>query len=75
MAKKGYSPAAKGDSEREGKMVGAGAFAGMPSEVSFKAYPKAKEYGPSNEDDTINRIDAENGRAHSKSRKNMSNQH
>jgi hypothetical protein len=73
--KGGYSPGGHGNSEKEGARVGAGAFAGMPQEVSMKSYPKAHEYGSSDEDDTISRVDAEQGRMHSTARRHMSNQH
>jgi hypothetical protein len=73
--KGGYGPTGHGNSEREGSRVGSGGFAGMPQEVSMKSYPKAVEYGNSDEDDTISRVDAENSRSRSKSRKHMSNQH
>lgn len=75
MAKGKYSPTGHGNSEKEGKAVGKGNFANMPQEVSMKAYPKAKEYGPSDLDDTMTGIDMSNSKAHSKSRKNVSNQH
>ena len=62
-------------SENEGKAMGRGEFANMPQSVTMKAYPKASEYGPDVEDDTMTRIDAENSRAHTKARSNKSNQH
>lgn len=64
-----------GDSEREGRRLGGGAFAGMPTEVKMQAYPKAHEYGPENLDDTMKEIDDVNRHAHMTSRKHMSNQH
>lgn len=64
-----------GSSEREGKRVGAGKFAGMPTEVQMKQYPKANQYGPSVLDDTITEIDGCNREAHTKARKYVSNQH
>jgi hypothetical protein len=64
-----------GVSEKEGKAWGHGKFANMPSEVKMDMYPKAHEAGPDVEDDTISRVDAENGRAHSKSHGYKSYQH
>jgi hypothetical protein len=64
-----------GNSEREGKRVGAGKFAGMPTEVQMKAYPKGHEYGPTDLDDTMTEIDGCNRHAHTTARKHMSNQH
>ncbi len=64
-----------GNSEKEGARVGAGKFAGMPTEVKMQAYPKAIEYGPSDLDDTMTEIDGCNRAAHSTARKHVSNQH
>jgi len=64
-----------GMSEKEGSAWGKGEFANMPKEVKMSAYPKAHEMGPTVEDDTMGRVDAENKRAESKSHKYMSNQH
>lgn len=64
-----------GASEKEGKAWGHGQFANMPHDVKMDMYPKAKEFGPGVEDDTMTRIDAENSRAHSKAHKHLSNQH
>ena len=64
-----------GNSEREGKVVGRGQHANMPTEVKMQAYPKAHEFGPSDLDDTMTGIDRSNSQAHSKSRSRMSNQH
>ncbi len=76
MKKKGgFSPVGHGESEREGRAVGHGNFANMPTEVSMKSYPKAHEYGPTVENDTISRIDDENMRSQKRSRSHMSNQH
>lgn len=72
MAKKNWG---SGNSEKEGSRVGAGDFAGMPKEVKMNAYPKAKQYGPSDIDDTMTEIDGCNGASDSKARKHMSKQH
>lgn len=64
-----------GDSEKEGKAWGKGKFANMPTDVKMDMYPKAKEYGAGNINDTMTRIDSENSQAHSVSRRNVSNQH
>jgi hypothetical protein len=64
-----------GSSENEGKAMGKGGFANMPQDVKFQAYPKANEFGPGIEDDTMTRIDGENKRAKSKTRSHLSNQH
>lgn len=64
-----------GSSEREGKAWGRGQFANMPSEKKMQSYPKSPHSVASVEDDTITRIDAENGRAEKKSRRFVSNQH
>lgn len=64
-----------GMSEKEGHSWGKGEFANMPKEVKMNMYAKAHEMGPGVEDDTMTRIDAENGRAHTKAHKFMSNQH
>lgn len=64
-----------GDSEKEGKAWGHGKFANMPGEVKMDMYPKGHEYGPSNENDTMTRIDAENQRSNTKAHRYMSNQH
>lgn len=68
-------PIVGGESEKEGRAMGHGMFANMPTDIKMKAYPKAHEFGPSVEDDTMGRIDAENGRAETKSRRFVSNQH
>ena len=64
-----------GTSEHEGRAWGAGEHANMPKEVKMDRYPKAHEFGPGMEDDTMVRVDAENKRAHSKTRSHLSNQH
>ncbi len=64
-----------GNSEKEGKAVGKGQFANMPTEVKMQAYPKAHEFGPTDLDDTMTHVDQVNMKAHKKSRSNMSNQH
>ena len=64
-----------GSSEHEGKDWGHGEHANMPKEVKMDMYPKAHEFGPGMEDDTMTRIDGENKRAHSKARSHLSNQH
>ena len=64
-----------GNSEKEGKRVGAGEFANMPKEVKMQAYPKAHEFGPGDLDDTMTEVDGTTMRAHSKSHKYLSNQH
>lgn len=68
-------PIVGGESEREGRVMGRGEHANMPKEVMMKSYPKANEFGPDVEDDTMGRIDQENKRAHSKARSHLSNQH
>jgi len=62
-------------SESEGKVWGRGEHANMPKEVKMDAYPKAIEYGPSMEDDTMTRVDEENRRSDSRARSHVSNQH
>ena len=64
-----------GESEKEGKPWGRGEMANMPQEVRKDTYPKAHEFGPAVENDTMTRIDAENGRAQKTTRKYLSNQH
>lgn len=63
------------DSEHEGKAVGHGEFANMPSSVKFSAYPKAQEFGPGDLDDTQTEINRTMATAKSKSHKHLSNQH
>lgn len=76
MKKRHHSdPIVGGESEREGKVMGHGKFANMPTEISMRAYPKAPEYGSTVQDDTMGRIDEENKRARSKSHSHVSNQH
>lgn len=77
MAKKSKSmiSGGGGNSEHEGHRIGAGMFAGMPTEVKMQAYPKPMEYGPTDLDDTISEIDGANSRARSKSRSHVSDQH
>lgn len=70
-----FSPVGHGDSEKEGKRVGQGNFANMPQDVSMKAYPKGHEFGSGNLDDTMSEIDMTTKKAHSTSRKHLSNQH
>jgi hypothetical protein len=65
----------RGNSENEGKTVGKGQFANMPTEVKMQAYPKAHEFGPGDLDDTMTGIDKSNSSAASKTRSNLSNQH
>ena len=64
-----------GSSEHEGKAWGHGQHANMPKEVKMDMYPKAKEYGGDQENDTMTRIDGENERAHTKAHSHKSNQH
>ena len=64
-----------GMSEKEGAPWGRGQQANMPKEVRMDTYPKAHEMGPTVENDTMTRVDAENKRAHAKTRSYMSNQH
>lgn len=64
-----------GNSEREEKAWGKGEHANMPKEIKMQAYPKSHEFGPTDLDDTMTHVDQVNGRAHSKARSNMSNQH
>ena len=68
-------PMVGGESEAEGRRIGAGDFAGMPTEVKMKMYPKASEYGPEVLDDTMGHVDKTNSMAHKKSRSHVSNQH
>lgn len=77
MAKKSKSmmSGGGGNSEREGARIGAGDFAGMPTEVKMSQYPKPIEYGPTDLDDTMSEIDGANQRAHTKSRRYVSDQH
>ena len=76
MAKKhGKGGFGSGNSEHVGPRVGAGEFAGMPKEVKMSAYPKAHEMGPTDLDDTITEIDGCNAKAHTKSRRYISDQH
>jgi hypothetical protein len=62
-------------SESEGKAWGHGKFANMPTEVKMDMYPKAVEFGPTVENDSMTRIDEENRRSDSRARSRMSNQH
>lgn len=64
-----------GMSEKEGKAWGRGEHANMPKDVSMKMYPKANEFGAGVIDDTMTEIDQTTRSAHSKARKNLSNQH
>lgn len=64
-----------GSSEHEGKAWGKGKFANMPTDVMMDMYPKASEFGPGDLDDTMTEIDRTTSVAHSKSHKNLSNQH
>ena len=68
-------PIVGGESEDEGRVYGQGEFANMPQEVKMKSYPKAYEYGPDVLDDTMGTVDKSNSRAHTTSRKYVSNQH
>lgn len=64
-----------GKSEKESAPWGRGKHANMPTDVRLDEYPKAVEAGPMVEDDTMTRVDAENKRAKSSTRKYLSNQH
>jgi hypothetical protein len=64
-----------GESEHESKPWGHGKFANMPTDIHMDMYPKAHEFGPGMEDDTMTRVDSENKRAHSKTHSHLSNQH
>jgi len=64
-----------GNSEHEGKAMGHGQHANMPTEVKMSAYPKAHEFGPTDLDDTMGTVDKSNRQAHTQARKHMSNQH
>lgn len=64
-----------GSSEREGKPWGRGMHANMPTDVKMDMYPKGHEFGPDVENDTMTRVDAENKRAQSQTRRHLSNQH
>ena len=68
-------PIVGGESEAEGKVMGAGEHANMPKEVMMKNYPKANEFGPTVLDDTQGNIDKENRRSDEKARRYMSYQH
>lgn len=68
-------PMVGGESEAEGRTWGKGEFANMPQDVKMKIYPKAAEYGPDVLDDTMGTVDKSNSRAHTTSRKYVSNQH
>lgn len=68
-------PIVGGESEREGRVMGHGEFANMPHDVMMKSYPKAHEFGPDVEDDTMGRVDKENKQAHMQTRRHLSNQH
>ena len=72
---KNSDPIVGGVSEAQSAYWGKGEYANMPQDVKMKAYPKASQYGPDVLDDTMGNIDKENGRAESKSRKYVSNQH
>ena len=75
MKKGGYGPEGHGVSEREGKRVGSGDFAGMPQNVNMKAYPKSAKYRGRDLDDTIEGIDSCNHRSEAKAMRHLSNQH
>jgi len=64
-----------GMSEKESKPWGSGQFANMPQEAKMASYPKAHQEGPTVENDTMTRLDAEGQRSQKQSRKNMSYQH
>lgn len=68
-------PIVGGESEAEGRRMGQGEFANMPTQVHMKAYPKPNEYGPGVLDDTMGHVDTVNKAAHMKSHKYISNQH
>lgn len=68
-------PMVGGESEAEGKRIGAGQFAGMPTEVKMKAYPKGATYGSTVLDDTMGHVDKTNHMSDGKARRFVSNQH
>ena len=71
MKKKHHSdPIVGGESEREGKRMGQGQFANMPTEVKMKAYPKVNEAHPPI-DDTMGRLDSDEKDSYKKSKKTM----
>ena len=64
-----------GMSEKEDKPWGQGQHANMPTEVKMDTYPKAIEYGPTVQNDTMSRVDEENRRSDGRARSHLSNQH
>lgn len=68
-------PIVGGESEREGRVMGHGKFANMPTDVEMKMYPKSHEHGPDVLDDTMGTVDKSNRQAQMQSRKYMSQQH
>jgi hypothetical protein len=64
-----------GNSEKEATPWGHGKHANMPTDVHMDAYPKASEFGAGDLDDTMMEIDDTTHRAHTRSHKNLSNQH
>lgn len=64
-----------GESENEGKRIGAAEFAGMPREIRQNAYPKNRGAAHRNLDDTMRGIDDELRRSDSTTMKHLSNQH
>lgn len=68
-------PIVGGESEREGRRVGEGKFAGMPTDVEMKLFPKFETHGPDVLDDTQGHINECQKYAKNQSRRYMSNQH
>lgn len=64
----------RGVSEKEGKRIGQGQFANMPTEVRMEMYPKNKVPMSGIENDTISGIDQVISSSESKRSKYMSNQ-
>jgi hypothetical protein len=74
MAKKGMKAEPKGASESEGKAMGKGNFANMPTEVKMEMYPKTR-YASDSLDDTMREIDSVVGKSEGKRSKYVSSQH
>jgi hypothetical protein len=64
-----------GMSEKQEKPWGQGEHANMPKESKMESYPKANQYGPTIQNDTMTRVDDENSRSDSRARSHVSNQH
>jgi hypothetical protein len=74
-SKSGMRAEPSGESEHEGRAMGKGQFANMPTEVRMEQYPKFPSQRGHDLDDTMREIDRCNAHAEKQESRYLSNQH